>query len=220
MSSEIEETSRSRTGRTGRRDSPGSRAVLEQDVEVFGGEEFASVDSWLNGSQSAQDAHLFNIAHNGHDVQSLGGRDVRPRVRETETDLEFGVDGVQAADQMLEEEFEGLWQAEQELGGLFVGGQEGGDSRSSVLDDATVVRRDVRTLLRRVVGVEAAAVVRVRATGQVVGLRVVAVLVAARGRRAGGVVVLGQGVQTAVLMGRPHPRSQNTIRALRQSVRE
>ena len=54
-------------------DSPGSRAVLEEDIEVFGGEEFAAVDARLDGSQAAQDANLFHVANDGNDVESLRG---------------------------------------------------------------------------------------------------------------------------------------------------
>ena len=78
---------------------PGSGAVSVEDVKVLAGEKLAAIDARLNGAKSSQDAHLLHVADEWDDVESL----------------EFGVDGVEAADQMFEEELESLWQAEHRL---------------------------------------------------------------------------------------------------------
>ncbi len=71
---------------------PGGGAVLVQAVEVGVRQQLASVDAGLNRSQSSENAHLLHVAHNGSDLEAL----------------QLGVDGVQTAHEMLEEELEGL----------------------------------------------------------------------------------------------------------------
>lgn len=64
--------------------------------------------------------------------------------------LKFGVDCVKTADEVLEKEFERLWQAE-EVFALSIGGEEGGNASTSVVDEATLVRGHVLRLgMRRV----------------------------------------------------------------------
>jgi hypothetical protein len=72
---------------------PGRGAVSVERVEVLAGEEFASVDAGLDCPQSPEDPDLLHVTDEGHDVEPL----------------EFGVDRVQPADQVFEEELEGLW---------------------------------------------------------------------------------------------------------------
>lgn len=81
--------------------SPGTGAVVIQDLEVFPRDEFAAIDSGLNGAESAQDAHLLHVAHHR--------RDLKP--------LQLGVDGMQPADQVLEKQVESLRKTD-ELGAL------------------------------------------------------------------------------------------------------
>lgn len=78
---------------------PGTGAVLVQRLEVFPGDEFAAVDSGLDRAQPPQHAHLLHGAHHGADVQPL----------------QFGVDGVQPPDQVLQEQVEDLGQTDQLL---------------------------------------------------------------------------------------------------------
>jgi len=60
---------------------PGGGTVFEEDIKVFGGKKFTSIDSRLNRSKSSQDTHLFYVADNGHDVQSLKRTKTRGRER-------------------------------------------------------------------------------------------------------------------------------------------
>lgn len=80
-------------------DRPGAGAVLVQRLEVLPGDELAAVHAGLDGAESPQDAHLLHGAHHGRDVQPL----------------QLGVDGVQPAHQVLQEEVEHLRQADQLL---------------------------------------------------------------------------------------------------------
>ena len=75
---------------------PGGGTVFVEDVKVLAGEQLAPVDTRLNGTESSQNADLFDVADERNDVQTL----------------QFGVDGVQASDQMFEEQFECLRQAQ------------------------------------------------------------------------------------------------------------
>ena len=77
--------------------SPGVGAVPVQRLEVGPGDELATVDSGLDGSEPPQDAHLLHGAHHRADVQPL----------------QLGIDGVQSAHQVLQEELEHLRQADQ-----------------------------------------------------------------------------------------------------------
>lgn len=103
-------------------DLPGVGAVIVEDVELLARDELAAVDARLDGPKAAQDSNLFNIAHHGRDVQSL----------------QLGVHGVEAAHQVLQEEFKRLREADQ-LATVHV---EGGDLGSAVVDQlAHVVLR-------------------------------------------------------------------------------
>jgi len=57
---------------------PGVGAVFIEDVELSWWDELASVDSRLNGSEAAQNAHLLHVTDHRRDVETL----------------EFGVDRV------------------------------------------------------------------------------------------------------------------------------
>lgn len=123
------------------------------------------------------------------------------------THLKFGVDRVQAADQVLEEEFERLRETEKVLarrGGLGRA-QERGDPRAAIFDDATLVGRYVRRLLARAVAVATVVWRRVEwrigrecrmavlaRRAEIIRLRVVRVVVGTRrvGRRAAVVWLL------------------------------
>lgn len=61
---------------------PGISAVVVESIEVIGGDEFASVDTWLNRADAPQRSHLFHITYGWHNVESL----------------QFCVDSMQAAD--------------------------------------------------------------------------------------------------------------------------
>lgn len=76
---------------------PGIGAVPVQRLEVGPCDELAPVHSGLDGTESTQDAHLLHGAHHRADVQPL----------------QLGVDGVQSAHQVLQEELEHLRQADQ-----------------------------------------------------------------------------------------------------------
>ena len=76
---------------------PGVGAVVVEYVELGGRDELAAVDARLNGTETAQNAHLLDIADDRRDVESL----------------QLGVDGVQAAHEVLQEQLERLRQADQ-----------------------------------------------------------------------------------------------------------
>lgn len=76
---------------------PGIGAVFVENVELFRRYELAAVNSRLDGAQSTKDTHLFDIADDRNNIESL----------------ELRVDGVQTADEVLEEELEGLRQTDQ-----------------------------------------------------------------------------------------------------------
>lgn len=50
---------------------PSSSAILVENIKIMRRQKFTSIDTWLNGAQASQNADLFNIAHNGNDIQSL-----------------------------------------------------------------------------------------------------------------------------------------------------
>lgn len=116
-----------------RGDLPRVGAVVVENVELGGREQLASVDARLDGAESAQDAHLLDVAHHGNDLEPF----------------QLRVDGVQSADEVLEEEIERLRQAD-ELAAVDV---ERGELRAAVVDDAHLVvlggvARDGRGLVR------------------------------------------------------------------------
>ena len=67
-------------------------AVLVELVKVRVGQQFTSVDAWLDGPQPPEDPHLLHVADEGDDVQPLT----------------LGVDRVKAAHQVLEKYLECL----------------------------------------------------------------------------------------------------------------
>lgn len=78
---------------------PGIGAVVIERLEVFSGDEFAPVHARLNGPESAQDPHLLHRAHHRTYIQPL----------------QLGVDGVQSADQVLQEQVEHLRETDELL---------------------------------------------------------------------------------------------------------
>jgi hypothetical protein len=102
---------------------PGGGAVAVEDVEVLAGQQFAAVDTGLDGAEAPQDAHLLDIADERDDVQPL----------------EFGVDSVEATDQVLEEELERLRQTQHGL----ARDDEGGHFLAAVVDQLALVGRGV-----------------------------------------------------------------------------
>lgn len=119
-----------------RRGLPGGGAVLVENVEVLDGEQLAPVDAGLDGAQASQHTHLLHVAHQGLDAQPL----------------ELGVDCVQAAHQVLQEQLERLREAQHRL----VVDDEGRHLLAAVFDQLAVVGRRVRRVdgrRRRVVGV-------------------------------------------------------------------
>lgn len=126
-------------------------AVPVEHVEVLAGQQLAAVDAGLDGAQAAQDAHLLHVAHERHDVQAL----------------ELGVHGVQPAHQVLEEQLEGLRQAQHRVAlddegrhllaavvhqlALVGRGVGRGDGRRAAVARRAVVVRRRHQLQRRVV---------------------------------------------------------------------
>lgn len=98
---------------------PGIGAIFVENVELFRRDELAPVNSRLDGAQSSKDTHLFDIADDRNNVESLKLR----------------VDGVQTADEVLEEELEGLRQADQ----LPTVDTEGRHLRPSIVDQLASV---------------------------------------------------------------------------------
>lgn len=78
---------------------PGIGAVVIKRLEVFSGDEFAPVHARLNGPESAQDPHLLHRAHHRAYIQPL----------------QLGVDGVQSADEVLQEQVEHLRETDELL---------------------------------------------------------------------------------------------------------
>lgn len=77
--------------------SPCIGAVVEERLEVLPGDEFAPVHPGLDGSQPPQHPDLLHVAHHRTNVQPL----------------QLGVDGVEPADQVLEEHVESLRQTDE-----------------------------------------------------------------------------------------------------------
>ncbi len=80
---------------------PWCRAVLVEAIKVDVGEQLASVDPRLNCAEATKNSDLLNVANDRGDFQPL----------------QLGIDGMESTDQMLEEQFEGLGQAEHGLAG-------------------------------------------------------------------------------------------------------
>lgn len=74
---------------------PGICAVVVQSLEVFTGDEFATIHPGLNSPETAKYTDLFHGADDGTYIQAL----------------QLGVHGVQPSDQMFQEEVENLRQA-------------------------------------------------------------------------------------------------------------
>lgn len=104
---------------------PCCRAVSVERVEVLAREQLAPVHARLYGSHAAEYANLFDVAHEWHDVQPL----------------ELGVDGVQSADQVLEEKLECLRQAQHRV----ASDHERGHLLATVLDQLALVSGRVGT---------------------------------------------------------------------------
>jgi hypothetical protein len=102
---------------------PGGGAVAVEDVEVLAAEQLAAVDAGLDGPEAPEDAHLLDVADERDDVQPL----------------EFGVDGVEAADEVLEEQLERLRQTQHGL----AGDDEGGHLLAAVVHQLALVGRGV-----------------------------------------------------------------------------
>ena len=98
---------------------PCSGAVPVEDVEVFARKEFAAVHARLDGAQTSEYPNLLYVTHQRHDVQPL----------------QLCVDGVEPADQVFEEEFEGLGEAEHGVSG----DDEGSNLLPPVVDQLTLV---------------------------------------------------------------------------------
>lgn len=73
-------------------DLPGVGAIIIQNVELPRRDQLTAVDARLDGPQPPQDADLLHVTDHGADLEPL----------------EFGVDRMEAAHQVLEEEFERL----------------------------------------------------------------------------------------------------------------
>ena len=167
---------------------PGSGAVPVEDVEIFAGEQFASVDTRLDGAETAQDADLFDVADQRNDVEPL----------------EFGVDGVQTADQVLQKEFEGLRQTEHR----FAVNDESGHLLIAIIDQFALVgrrigarygRRAVAAVRRAVAVMVSASVTAARAVHSV---RMAAVMVVAVERPFGALQIGGGGGSSCGRCGR------------------
>ena len=98
---------------------PGVGAVFVEDVELVGRYQLTPVDAWLDGPESTQDPHLFNVTDNRHDIEAL----------------QLRVDGVEAPNQVLQEQLEGLRQTDE----LPAVDDEGGHLDAAVFDQATGV---------------------------------------------------------------------------------
>lgn len=71
---------------------PGSSAVFVERIKVFARQQLASVDTRLYSAQTSQYTNLFHVTHQGNDIESL----------------QLGVDGVQPANEVFEEQLERL----------------------------------------------------------------------------------------------------------------
>ena len=102
---------------------PWRGAVFVEGVEVDVGQQLAPVHPGLDGPEAAKDPDLLNVADDRHDLEPL----------------ELRVHGVQAADEVLEEELEGLRQTEHGL----AGNHEGRHLLAAVVDNLALVGRRV-----------------------------------------------------------------------------
>ena len=98
---------------------PWGGAILVEKIKVRVCDELTSVDPRLDGSQAPQDSDLLHVADHGHHLQPLA----------------LGVDGVEAAHQVLQEQLECLRQTEHS----FAIDHKSGYFLSSVLDHLAVV---------------------------------------------------------------------------------
>ncbi len=99
--------------------SPGISTVIIEDVEFFWTDEFTAVDSRLDRSKTTQYSDLFHITYNWNDIETL----------------QFGIDGVQSPDKVLEKQFKCLGKADQ-LTAIYI---ESGDFGSPIVDHFTLV---------------------------------------------------------------------------------
>lgn len=134
-------------------DVPGGGAVAVEDVKVLARQQLAAVDARLNGAEAAKDANLLHVAHQRNDVESL----------------QLGVDGVEAADEVLEEQLEGLRQTEHRL----ALNHESGDFLTAIVDELALVGGGIGAADRRWAVVGARRNVMVGGRHQVEGTSVV-----------------------------------------------
>ena len=78
---------------------PWGGAILVEKIKVRVCDELTSIDPWLDGSETPEDSDLLHVADHGHHLQPLA----------------LGVDGVEAAHQVLQEQLECLRQTEHSL---------------------------------------------------------------------------------------------------------
>lgn len=78
---------------------PRGGAIFVKKIKIGVGYEFAPIDPGLNGSETSENSDLFNIAYHWHYFQSLA----------------FGVDGVQASHQVLQEQLKRLRKTQHSL---------------------------------------------------------------------------------------------------------
>jgi len=98
---------------------PGVGAVFVEHVELLGRQQLAPVDAGLDGAETPQYPDLLDVADDGRDAEPF----------------QLRVDGVQAADEVLQEEVERLRQADQ----LPTVDVEGGHLRSPIVDQPALV---------------------------------------------------------------------------------
>ena len=108
---------------------PGIGAIVVEDVELARRDELAPIDARLDGAESSQNAHLFDVAHDRGDVKPL----------------ELRVDRVKTSDEVLEEQVERLRQADQ----LATVDVERGDASTTIVDQPTRVVLGVARRWRR-----------------------------------------------------------------------
>ena len=144
--------------------SPRVGAVFVQDIELLRRDELATIDSRLDGAETSKDANLFDVADDRRHVQPL----------------QLRVDGVQAANEVLEEQFERLRQTD-ELPSFDV---ERRHLDAAVVDQLTGVVLRVARDRRRGAGAAAAAAAALRFhLHQAAAAAVVRLVVVAAGER-------------------------------------
>ena len=102
---------------------PGGGAVPVEDVKVLAGEQLAAVDARLDSAEASQNSHLLDVADQRHNVQPL----------------ELGVDGVEAANEVLEKELKGLRQTEHRI----PSDDEGSHLLTAIVDQLALVGRGI-----------------------------------------------------------------------------